>query len=191
MTKQELREYRTAWQNTDYAKHPEKYIAATRRHRITHPPASRAIIGPHRKLGRALQTICRRGHELTEDNVYTYVATSGENVRQCKHCVTDKNKRRAPLLRISHLKRNFHWTLEQHDAMLLTQGGGCKVCDTKEPGGMGAFHIDHDHNCCPGKKCCGKCIRGLLCRRCNDTLGKVADSIELLKKMIAYLEQFK
>jgi hypothetical protein len=75
--------------------------------------------------------------------------------------------------------------------LLVEQNGRCKICGTKEPGGMGAFHIDHDHRCCPSKKCCGKCIRGLLCRRCNDMLGKVADSIETLQAMIAYLEKHK
>jgi hypothetical protein len=51
--------------------------------------------------------------------------------------------------------------------------------------------IDHDHACCPGRISCGKCIRGLLCNRCNRALGLLGDSIELLKKMIAYLEQSK
>jgi hypothetical protein len=38
--------------------------------------------------------------------------------------------------------------------------------------------VDHDHACCPKQvkataKTCGKCIRGLLCFRCNTSLGYV------------------
>jgi hypothetical protein len=185
------REYQTAWQRADYEKYPEKYKSAQRRHRVLHPPKSKAMIGPHRRPGRGLQEFCMHGHALTPDNLYAYTSAQNEFVRQCKQCMTDKNHTRHQQLRENHLNRNFNITQARYDELLAEQNGGCKICGTKEPGGMGAFHIDHDHSCCPGKKCCGKCIRGLLCRRCNDTLGKVSDSIELLQAMIQYLEKFK
>lgn len=191
MTKQELRAYKTVWARADYAAHPEKHRDRQRRHRLNHPPASRAIIGPHRKPGRGLQDFCKNGHALISDNLYSYISSTGESVRQCKQCATDKNSARHQQLRENHLNRNFNITQIRYDDLLADQGGRCKVCGTEEPGGMGAFHIDHNHRCCPGKKCCGKCIRGLLCRRCNDTLGKVDDNIETLRAMIAYLEKYK
>lgn len=43
------------------------------------------------------------------------------------------------------------------------------------------LEVDHDHK--TGK------VRGMLCRRCNGALGWFGDSIEFLKKAIAYLEK--
>jgi len=49
-------------------------------------------------------------------------------------------------------------------------------------------HVDHDHKCCSGETSCGKCIRGLLCFRCNSVLGFLEKEPHLLPQyMIDYL----
>jgi hypothetical protein len=78
-------------------------------------------------------------------------------------------------------------TSEQYDALLAAQGGGCAICKGTTPYGRGRFHIDHDHACCPGQRSCGKCVRGLLCGRCNPGLGAFQDSPDLLVAAAAYL----
>ena len=188
MNKEELRAYRAAKARQYYAANPEVYRENTRRYRRKHPPGSRKMIGPHRRPGR-IRTHCDKGHPLADPNLYHWTDKSGKPQRQCKQCMRDKDTRRAQKLRESHLIRNFNITQAQYDALLAAQGGRCKIttCRTDKPGGMGAFHIDHDHNCCPGKKCCGKCIRGLLCSRCNNVLGRVLDSVPLLRGLIEYL----
>lgn len=72
------------------------------------------------------------------------------------------------LQRRSHLKRMYNITPEQYDEMLHAQDGTCALC--RQPSGN-RLHVDHDHCCCPGKKSCGDCIRGLLCGPCNRLLG--------------------
>ncbi len=50
--------------------------------------------------------------------------------------------------------------------------------------------IDHDHACCPGEASCGKCVRGVLCQRCNHQVG-VLESVRargLIPPLLAYLE---
>lgn len=70
----------------------------------------------------------------------------------------------------------FEWMVEQ-------QGNVCLICSHPTP-----KSVDHDHSCCPGKKACGKCIRGVLCRKCNAGLGNAKDDAKTLGMMREYLE---
>jgi len=70
-----------------------------------------------------------------------------------------------------------------------SQGGTCKICKNPEKDGK-RLSVDHNHNCCSGPITCGKCIRGLLCSRCNRTLGMVEDNADYLNAMIEYLKNF-
>lgn len=72
--------------------------------------------------------------------------------------------------------------------MLGNQNGLCCIC--KNPQGKNRFGVDHNHACCSGEKSCGKCVRGLLCTKCNIMLGGSRDSIENLKSGISYLEKY-
>jgi len=93
------------------------------------------------------------------------------------------------------LKANRKWrfqiTDEDVQAMLESQGGVCGLC-TREFSNGETF-IDHDHACCPnrGKKTCGKCIRKILCRACNQGLGLLQDNPELLRQAADYIEHFR
>lgn len=75
--------------------------------------------------------------------------------------------------------------------MLEDQGGGCAICDTPIsiiPDEPNPAAIDHDHSCCPDRaRSCGSCIRGLLCRECNQGIGKLGEDPERLKRALAYL----
>lgn len=78
-----------------------------------------------------------------------------------------------------------------YEETLAKQGGKCAICNTTEPGGTGRFNIDHDHKCCPIKsRSCGKCIRGLLCSRCNLRLFGLEDS-NWITNAFTYLQTFK
>lgn len=51
--------------------------------------------------------------------------------------------------------------------------------------------IDHDHSCCPGQRSCGECVRGLLCRNCNTTLGLLDDDPQKMEGLLRYLERYQ
>lgn len=81
----------------------------------------------------------------------------------------------------------YRLTFQQFSVMLQGQGGLCGGCS--KPPASGSFVVDHDHSCCPGEKTCGRCVRGLLCSKCNLALGHVSDSVERLEGLISYLKE--
>ena len=81
--------------------------------------------------------------------------------------------------------RSMGMTLQDWEAMHLEQGGKCAACGVESDN----FHIDHDHRCCPNKRACSKCIRGLLCAACNMALGFIKDSPEVAEKLAHYLRR--
>jgi hypothetical protein len=103
---------------------------------------------------------------------------------RCKDCRKSERYSYAESARRIQLKNNFGITLEQYESMLSDQGGVCALCNGAD---SRALNVDHGHSCCPGKKSCGKCIRKLLCRKCNMAIGLLNDDINLLNKAIAYL----
>ncbi len=92
--------------------------------------------------------------------------------------------------RILGRRARYGITQEQYDALLAKQGGACAICRRTNPSGRD-LAVDHDHACCPGAKSCGKCVRSLLCSRCNIGIGQFLDDPPLLRAAAAYLEGWR
>jgi hypothetical protein len=82
--------------------------------------------------------------------------------------------------RKSHLKRKYGLTIEQYDAMLAAQAGGCAICG-EPPRDDIELHVDHDHTT--------GAVRGLLCFRCNNAIGDLREATELFEAAAAYLDR--
>ena len=82
--------------------------------------------------------------------------------------------------------RRYSITEQRYDEILAAQGGVCAIC--KKDCRRGSLSVDHDHTCCPGVKSCGKCVRGLLCRTCNQALGNLRDDPTLMRAAADYVE---
>lgn len=87
------------------------------------------------------------------------------------------------------LKRNYGITHEDYEQRLADQGGGCAICGDPPPDNR-CYPVDHDHNCCPKEQTCGKCLRGILCVKCNVGLGNYRDRPDLLIKAAEYLREY-
>lgn len=76
-------------------------------------------------------------------------------------------------------------TEQRYDELLAGQGWACAICGGRPTGQR--LSVDHDHSCCPGKHSCGRCIRGLLCHRCNVALGYLQNDPDIALRASMYL----
>lgn len=66
------------------------------------------------------------------------------------------------------LERMFSITQQDYENILALQNHRCALCQKDRCITGKNFAVDHDHDCCPGDRSCGECIRGLLCSApCN------------------------
>lgn len=81
-----------------------------------------------------------------------------------------------------NLKRHYGMTLADYDRLLESQEGKCAICE-RVPGQSlhKRLYVDHDHDT--------KVIRGLLCYRCNASLGQFGDNIEGVMRVAGYLRK--
>ena len=94
----------------------------------------------------------------------------------------------------SQRKFKYGITEEQYQERFQKQNGKCALCGNSETqiikrtGELYPLSVDHDHVCCPGRRSCGKCIRGLICSHCNRGLANFRDNIPNLERAIEYLK---
>ncbi|MFE4635373.1 endonuclease VII domain-containing protein [Streptomyces sp. NPDC056773] len=85
--------------------------------------------------------------------------------------------------------RRYGVSYETYAEIHQYQGGRCPICT--EP--IGKFRegivIDHDHSCCPGRKACGSCVRGILHRNCNLAIGFLRDDPDRADRAAEYLRE--
>lgn len=117
-----------------------------------------------------------------------------KNQQQAKRWKTNLRKKLGKrgytlYLRESNLRNLYHLTAEQYSMLFVRQANlcPCGVLLTEEV----IPNVDHNHSCCPGRKSCGKCVRGILCRRCNRVLGLLNENPLLLPSyLLEYLKKY-
>jgi hypothetical protein len=104
----------------------------------------------------------------------------GNDLSYCRPC--------KKIVGINSNLRKKNLDMESYSILEKSQNGVCAICKNPEKHNK-RLSVDHDHNCCPETKTCGKCTRGLLCSICNKTLGMVKDDVKILQDMIDYLQK--
>lgn len=108
-----------------------------------------------------------------------------ETRRRCylKNETTLKAKlRQSNYIKEWRLKTFYGMTHDEFLTALEMQGYTCSLCGLEFIDGTNAKpQIDHDHE--TGE------VRGIICKRCNQGLGCLGDTIEALNRAIAYLKE--
>ena len=91
-----------------------------------------------------------------------------------------------------NITNKYNISYEKYIEIFNQQNGCCAICEIHQSKLKQSLCVDHDHSCCPEKsKSCGKCIRFLLCDKCNRGLGYFNDSVESLRKAVELLDSWK
>lgn len=80
--------------------------------------------------------------------------------------------------------KKYNITLTDYEALLDKQGGLCAICrtDTRDSRERD-MPVDHDH--ATGQ------VRGILCDRCNRTIGLFQDDPEIIARAVTYLKKWE
>jgi hypothetical protein len=118
--------------------------------------------------------------------------------KQCKNCLRwrdeDKFGKAAstydklhPICRqCTHYLTHYKLTFWEVQEMLASQDYMCAGNCGKELDEGIRFAIDHDHKCCPGATCCGKCVRAILCTGCNTAVGHIESNPFLIAYVVSH-----
>lgn len=112
-------------------------------------------------------------------NPIKYKQKNLKSYHKLKHTMKYKVTKRRNTL------KKYQLTMEEYDEIFQRQNGKCAICYKSETimrnGKIKLLCIDHDHNT--------NRVRGLLCHRCNVSIGAFEDNITLLQNAINYLQQ--
>lgn len=100
--------------------------------------------------------------------------TEGVKARRLAYRRTDaaQNKRRATVR-----LRKYSLTNDRYLELLALQDNACGICEDPNP--HKGLQVDHCHET--------GLVRGLLCTRCNTSLGRLGDNVGGVLKVLAYL----
>lgn len=105
----------------------------------------------------------------------------GRLARKCPFPDCEGFSYTAPFCR-EHVKHWYAFPVEPTEYLKLRLIKNCQSCgdDTQK------LVFDHDHDCCPGKKTCGNCVRGVICQDCNVALGYLRNDPRRAEQLAVY-----
>lgn len=101
----------------------------------------------------------------------------------CNSCAKIRRSKTKDLAVDKRFKKVYGISLIKYNEMLDSQNNSCAICLKNKDKFKKRLVVDHDH--VSGK------VRGLLCFRCNVSIGSFDDNVETIQRSIEYLNKFK
>jgi hypothetical protein len=120
-------------------------------------------------------------NKLALDGVHSSCKVCRNKARKLSSKAKEYTEKYKEQQKENDLKRRFNINAQQYEAMLIAQDFSCGICGTHQKDLNISLAVDHCHKT--------GAIRGLLCRKCNLSLGGFQDSVEVLEKAIQYLKE--
>ena len=120
-------------------------------------------------------------HKATKDGLRTECKPCANSYQNTYRKTRYKDQDYKYLVKLAQVKKLYGLSQIQYEKMVKS---GCQVC-----GSIDKLCIDHDHSCCPGAKTCGKCIRGILCHKCNSAEGYLKSDLDLIMKLYEHVKR--
>lgn len=116
------------------------------------------------------------------DKFYNYKNGIQGKMSRCIPCLKKAPWSNPEMVRGSQLKRLYGITTQQYNALLQEQNFACASCKQPETivnhGKTDPLAVDHCHRT--------KVVRGLLCARCNRSLGYMQEDSKAIRKLAEY-----
>lgn len=111
---------------------------------------------------------CKHGHK------FRWVSSNN-----CVECDAVSQKKDPVKKRFARIKKQYGMSPDDYEKLLSKQGMSCAVCSGLI-GNTPSTHIDHCHET--------GIVRGLLCQKCNQAIGLLQDSPEIMLKAAEYVK---
>lgn len=131
-------------------------------------------------IQRAIQPVPKKRCKNAGQDAAHWMRPAPHPGPRCVTCWREVKKERAAVSRQRRLDKGFGITPEEYQRIKDHQGGMC-ICGTWTGynGNTRPLSVDHDHKT--------GLVRGLLCKHCNDLLGRVKDDPQYFTRMVEYL----
>jgi hypothetical protein len=135
-------------------------------------------------MGRDALRTCRgcgkEAHTLEELELFVTQKTGKHGrLNRCKECANEKQKKdwRNPSdpRKARQIERMYQCTLEEYNKR-MSSSDNCEVCGTNDD-----LVYDHCHDTMR--------FRGVLCRKCNRSIGQLGDDLDSILKVVTYLQK--
>lgn len=122
-----------------------------------------------------------KNKDREREKMRLYTIKNRDKINEYKKNWSKLNKEdRKNHIRKSQLKKDFNLSIDGYNILLQKQNGVCAICLLKCSTGRNLC-VDHDH--------VTKEVRGLLCFKCNTTIGRFNDNKEIIMRAFDYLNK--